>query len=172
MNEPTHDFNALPAPDARVALIAICASPVWASKVTAGRPYPDMEALCAAADAALDALPDSEIALALAGHPRIGERSRHASSAREQAAVLTASAETLAALAEGNAEYERRFGHVYLVAAAGRGPDELLAILRSRLDNPPDVERLVLRGELAAINRLRLRTAFAPDDAAAAKMAR
>jgi hypothetical protein len=36
----------------------------------------------------------------------------------------------------------------------------MLAALRLRLDNPPDVEREVVRGELGAIVRLRLAKAF------------
>nr|MBA3991602.1 2-oxo-4-hydroxy-4-carboxy-5-ureidoimidazoline decarboxylase [Propionibacteriales bacterium] len=53
-------------------------------------------------------------------------------------------------------EYERRFGHVYLVSAAGRTGEELLAVLRGRLDNDRETERQVVRRELARITRLRL----------------
>jgi 2-oxo-4-hydroxy-4-carboxy-5-ureidoimidazoline decarboxylase len=59
-------------------------------------------------------------------------------------------------MTEGNAEYERRFGHVYLVCAAGRGADELLAVLRERLGNTAEEEARRTRAELGAINRLRL----------------
>ena len=60
------------------------------------------------------------------------------------------------ALAEGNREYENRFGHVYLVCASGRSGEELLDVLRSRLGNDPAYERTVVRTELGSINRLRL----------------
>jgi 2-oxo-4-hydroxy-4-carboxy-5-ureidoimidazoline decarboxylase len=63
---------------------------------------------------------------------------------------------TLAALAAGNAEYESRFGHVYLVRAAGRPADELLALLRQRLTNDLATERATVRSELGQIARLRL----------------
>ena len=62
-----------------------------------------------------------------------------------------------AALAEGNAEYERRFGHIYLVCATGKSGDELLAILRGRLANDRDTEWKVVAAELARINQIRLR---------------
>jgi 2-oxo-4-hydroxy-4-carboxy-5-ureidoimidazoline decarboxylase len=146
-------FNALPEDDARRALLACCAAPRWAEEVTAGRPYRSIEALHAAAGAALT---DADVADGLAGHPRIGERTADRSSQREQRGVSGASTEVLAALAEGNREYERRFGHVYLVCATGRGAEELLGVLRERLGNDPDTERAVMRGELVAINRLRL----------------
>ena len=46
-----------------------------------------------------------------------------------------------AALLEGNRAYEERFGHVYLIRAAGRSPSEMLAELRRRLDNDDASER-------------------------------
>ena len=59
-------------------------------------------------------------------------------------------------LAAGNQAYEARFGHIYLVCAAGRSATELLAILQARLANDPETERQVMRGELIKINDLRL----------------
>ncbi len=46
-----------------------------------------------------------------------------------------ADAETARALAESNLEYERRFGHIYLVCASGRTGAQLLSLLRRRLRN-------------------------------------
>jgi len=146
-------FNALPEAAARRALLACCAAPRWAGEVAAGRPYRSAEALHAAADAALT---DTDVADGLAGHARIGERTGDLRSQREQRGVAGAPAEVLDALAEGNRAYERRFGHVYLVCASGRGASELLGLLRGRLGNDPATERGVVRAELAAINRIRL----------------
>ncbi|HYT09038.1 MAG TPA: 2-oxo-4-hydroxy-4-carboxy-5-ureidoimidazoline decarboxylase [Mycobacteriales bacterium] len=153
--------NAAPAGAAERMLLDCCASPAWARTVSAGRPYQDRAAVAAAADAALAGLPWSELERALAAHPRIGERpagdARDAGwSRREQAGVDGARPATLAALAAGNEAYERRFGHVYLVSAAGRSGDDLLALLRSRLDNDVATERAVVREELRKIVRLRL----------------
>lgn len=150
------DFDTLPDDAAARELATVCASPVWVRRLTAARPYGSLEALLDAADAALAALDESEVDRALAGHPRIGERSAHASSRREQAAVAAAGADVLAALAEGNRAYEQRFGHVYLVCADGRPAAELLDVLRARLGNDPATERVVRRTELGRINRLRL----------------
>jgi 2-oxo-4-hydroxy-4-carboxy-5-ureidoimidazoline decarboxylase len=61
-----------------------------------------------------------------------------------------------AGLAAGNQAYEARFGHIYLVCAAGKSAPDLLAILRARLANDPDTERQVVRSELIKINDLRL----------------
>jgi OHCU decarboxylase len=131
----------------------ICASGRWVDAVAGAAPYGSLDALLAAADDALAALDEADVDDALAGHPRIGERSEHASSRREQAGVGD---DVRAALAEGNRDYERRFGHVYLVCASGRSGAELLGLLRQRLGNDPARERAVVREELRKINRLRL----------------
>jgi 2-oxo-4-hydroxy-4-carboxy-5-ureidoimidazoline decarboxylase len=150
------DFDALPPADAERALRACCASTRWAQTVAAGRPYGSSAALLAAADAALAALDECDLDQALAGHPRIGERSRSTTSAREQGGVLTSDDAVLTALAEGNRAYEARFGHVYLVCATGRSGAELLAVLRDRMGNDPATERSRTRDELGKINRIRL----------------
>jgi 2-oxo-4-hydroxy-4-carboxy-5-ureidoimidazoline decarboxylase len=59
-------------------------------------------------------------------------------------------------LAEGNRRYEERFGHVFLIRAAGRSAEEMLAALEQRLGHDDDTERDVVRRELAEIVRLRL----------------
>ncbi|MFD5175162.1 2-oxo-4-hydroxy-4-carboxy-5-ureidoimidazoline decarboxylase [Nocardia sp. NPDC058379] len=148
------EFNALSAAAAEAALLACCSAPGWARAIAAARPYASTDALLTAADAASAALDDAELDAALAGHPRIGERPTSAASAREQAGV--AGADVKAALAAGNRDYEAKFGHLYLVCAAGRDGAELLAVLRARLDNDPSTERQVMRTELGKINRLRL----------------
>lgn len=157
MPDTSPGLNALPAADAERALLACCRSPVWAAAVAAGRPYAGTEALFAAADAALAELDEDEVDAALAGHPRIGERTATASfSHGEQAGLDGTATGVREALAAGNRAYEERFGHVYLVCATGRSGDQLLATLLERLGNDPAQERQVLREELRKINRIRL----------------
>ena len=61
------------------------------------------------------------------------------------------------ALREANAAYEARFGHVFLICATGRGPDDILAELRRRMTNDPATELEVAAAEIGKINALRLR---------------
>lgn len=153
------DFNAASAASLRAQLGACCAAGAWIEAITDGRPYPDAAALDRASDAATAALDEAGLAQALAGHPRIGERPAGDDgerSRREQSGMNEAGQALRAAIAAANAEYERRFGHVYLVCATGRSAEELLAICQSRLANPPEAERGVVLTELAKINRLRL----------------
>lgn len=139
-------------------LHACCASPRWVAAMAARRPYPDLAAVLTAADDELDRLDWAEVELALAAHPRIGERAstegREAAwSRREQSAATTGDP---AALAQGNAEYERAFGRVFLVHADGRTAEDILADLRVRLGNDEATERAVVRRELRGIVRSRL----------------
>jgi 2-oxo-4-hydroxy-4-carboxy-5-ureidoimidazoline decarboxylase len=160
---PLARFNVLPAAEAEHELLACCAAPAWAREVAAGRPYPDPDAVDAAADAALRRLPWADVAQALAAHPRIGERPTgtdrgSAWSRREQAGVDGADPADRAALAQANREYEQRFGHVFLISATGRDDRELLAAARARLSHDESTERRVVHEELRKIALLRLRS--------------
>jgi 2-oxo-4-hydroxy-4-carboxy-5-ureidoimidazoline decarboxylase len=154
-------LNGVSAAEAERALLACCASTAWAGAVVAARPFGDPLEFRGAVEAALAALTWADIGDALSAHPRLGERPAGADrsatwSAGEQAGVAAAGADTKAALAAGNLAYEARFGHVYLACATGRGGADLLALLRSRLDNDPATERAVVRDELTKITWLRL----------------
>jgi 2-oxo-4-hydroxy-4-carboxy-5-ureidoimidazoline decarboxylase len=164
-------LNGLSADDARRELLACCAAPGWAAQVAAGRPYGSVDELVARSDAAVAGMTVDDLRAALDGHPRIGDRPasgpppgpEHQAgppdrgwSRGEQAGLAGSGDEVRQGLADGNAAYERRFGHIYLVCAAGRTGAELLAVLRQRLQNDPETEWGVVRTELGKINALRL----------------
>lgn len=149
-------LNTLPADELVTELMTCLHVRRWAEEIAGRRPFADLDALYAAADEAGDPLSEPEIHSALSAHPRIGERSDSAMSQREQSGVDQSDDGLLAALWEGNEEYEHRFGHVYLVCASGRSGAELLEILRSRLTNDPETEMAIVADELRKIARLRL----------------
>ena len=157
-------FDALPEEDAAEQLASCCGSGEWVRRMLARRPFDTLDALLGAADDVWWSLPATDWLEAFSHHPRIGERDSAAArparaadwSADEQRGVGGASDDARAALAEGNREYERRFGHIYLVCATGKTADEMLAFLRARLSNAPATELRVAAGEQAKITRLRL----------------
>jgi 2-oxo-4-hydroxy-4-carboxy-5-ureidoimidazoline decarboxylase len=156
------DFNDQPPDDAVEALRACNAAPRFAAELVAGRPYRDVDTLVARAEDVARALPWEEVALALAAHPRIGDRVEGASaeaesSRREQSSMGAADEETRTALVAGNRDYERRFDHVFLIRAAGRSAQEMLAELRRRLGNDAATERQETTEQLAQITALRVR---------------
>ncbi|MBX6391719.1 MAG: allantoicase [Frankia sp.] len=156
---------------AKEELLACCGSEDWASAVVARRPFGTLEELLAVAEQEWWRLPESAWLEAFTAHPRIGERPAIASTPttsarttvvgmdaprREQAAMEQASAEVRAAMAEGNAAYEERFGYIFLVRAAGRTAQEMLELLRERLNNDPETELRVAAGQQAEITAMRL----------------
>ncbi|TMC52465.1 MAG: 2-oxo-4-hydroxy-4-carboxy-5-ureidoimidazoline decarboxylase [Chloroflexi bacterium] len=151
-------FNALPRADAEERLLACFANRTWASRVAGGRPYKTYAQLLAAAELAWRDLDDAAWLEAFTAHPRIGEAGGHApaTSEREQSKVMEGDGDTLATLATENREYEARFGHIFLIAAAGRGAGEILAALRERMANDPANELRVAAAEQRKITRLRL----------------
>ena len=156
------EFNDEPADQAVQTLRACNAAPRFAAELVAGRPYRDAETLVARAEEVARALPWEDVAVALAAHPRIGDRvegssTEAQSSRKEQSSMADADDETRRALLEGNRAYEERFDHVFLIRASGRSPDEMLAELRRRLDNDEDTERAEVTEQLAQITALRVR---------------
>jgi OHCU decarboxylase len=152
------EFDSLAPQDAQRRLFGCFASHRWARRVEEGRPYRDLEALLDAAERAWSDLEPSDWAEALAGHPRIGERggASPAASEREQGGLRKAPGHTLVQLAEENRRYETRFGHVFLIAAAGRDANDILAELRARMRNDPVTESRVAAAEHRKIARMRL----------------
>jgi 2-oxo-4-hydroxy-4-carboxy-5-ureidoimidazoline decarboxylase len=126
--------------------------------MAAGWPYADRPALFEAADLAWSKLEPSDWAEALAGHPRLGESGGSSPNASEleQKRVREAGVNVQSELAEANRDYEARHGHVFLIAAAGKSADEILAALRRRMDNDPVTEARIAAGEHRKIARMRL----------------
>lgn len=154
-------LNALTDTEAAAELRSCCSASSWLRGMVDARPFTSRDQLLASSDRLVAALDDDGLAEALQAHARIGERregtSREASLSRsEQAQALSADAELRQRLLEGNQEYERRFGQVFLIRAAGRTAQEMYDAQQARLAHDPSTERQVVLGELAAIVRLRL----------------
>jgi 2-oxo-4-hydroxy-4-carboxy-5-ureidoimidazoline decarboxylase len=150
-------FNAAPQPQAAAEMLACCASRRFAAAMAAGRPYPSQEAALAAVEAVFESLAWPDVLEAMDAHPRIGARVS-GQSAAEQAGVAD---DSRAALLAGNAAYEERFGHVFLICATGLTGAQMLAALRQRLENDESSERVVAAAELRKITVLRVRKALA-----------
>jgi 2-oxo-4-hydroxy-4-carboxy-5-ureidoimidazoline decarboxylase len=150
-------FNSAVPEAAARDVLACCASARFAKAIAGGRPYRDPAALQHAVDAEFTALSWDDIVESMNAHPRIGDRTAAAGwSAAEQSGAAAASDQIRRDLAEGNAAYEERFGHVFLICASGLSGPEMLNQLRARLKNDHEAERAVVRAELQKITKLRL----------------
>ena len=156
-----HQFNAMASHDAAELVRPCLDIPRWVDAVTGGRPYADAEAVLAGAEQAADPFTTAEVDQALAHHPRIGERAAGASaeaalSRGEQSALGDADAVVRAELERANLDYQQRFGHVFLIRAAGRSLPEILAEARRRMTNTPEDARREVAEQLRQIAVLRL----------------
>ncbi|TDE95920.1 2-oxo-4-hydroxy-4-carboxy-5-ureidoimidazoline decarboxylase [Occultella glacieicola] len=156
------EFNTAPR-DEVLGLLRACADVErWAEEVAEARPFAGVANVLGAARTAARPWTDTEIDAALAGHPRIGERAEGtgpgaAMSRREQSGVDTGG-DVQERLRAGNLAYEERFGHVFLIRAAGRSAAEILASLDERLTHTPEQERRTAAEQLREIAVLRLET--------------
>ena len=163
-------FDALPDHEAALLLESCCGSRGWVQAMLAHRPFGTLVRVLNEAEEIWWSLGPDDWREAFDHHPRIGEQTAAAPqgaaakawSADEQRGAATAGEDTRQALAEGNREYERRFGHIYLVCATGKSAEEMLALLHQRLSNDPATELRVAAAEQAKITRLRLEKLFIP----------
>jgi 2-oxo-4-hydroxy-4-carboxy-5-ureidoimidazoline decarboxylase len=163
---PLTEFNQL-TPEASSQLLRPCLDiDRWVSTLINDRPYASVDDLVETARRAADPFSEAEIEAALAHHPRIGQRAtgdsaEAALSRSEQSGVVT-DEDVQRRLQEGNQAYEQRFGRVFLIQAAGRTAEEILASLQSRLRNDEETERSIVADQLREIAILRLAGVVSP----------
>ncbi|MGW1228772.1 2-oxo-4-hydroxy-4-carboxy-5-ureidoimidazoline decarboxylase [Streptomyces sp. NPDC001515] len=140
-------FNAAPAAEAEAALLECYGSRHWARRLADHRPYPDLDALLAAADEAGYDLSPGDRAEALAAEVSPGLRPDAPPSAH-------------LALSAAHAAYESRFGHVFVICLdaflPAEHPDQVLAGIRARLAHDPEHERVVTADEMRRLARGRI----------------
>jgi len=141
-------WNRLPPDEALRTILPCCGSKAWAQEMVSRRPLENEAELLATSDQTWRNLTRSDWMEAFQSHPRIGESqpSHSAStqsvewSAQEQSNVATAEAAVKTTLADANREYERRFNRTFIVCATGKSAQEILEILRRRLQNDAETE--------------------------------
>jgi OHCU decarboxylase len=158
-------WNHLPAQQAADTILPCCGSSVWARELVARRPLINEAALLSASDEIWNKLQPDDWMEAFSKHPRIGERkappaasSQSASwSAQEQQNVANAAESVQQELAIANREYEQRFGRVFIVCATCKSAEEMLDILRRRLQNDDVTELRAAAEEQRKITNIRLK---------------
>ena len=141
---------------AEAELRSCCDSSEWVRQMLASRPFDGGSELLAGAETIWWELDPQDWREAFAAHPRIGENPKSEWARQEQASAASASSDTMRALAQINREYEKRFGHIFIVFATGKSADEMLAIARQRLQNPPEQELRITAEQQLKITKLRL----------------
>ncbi|MDQ0767509.1 2-oxo-4-hydroxy-4-carboxy-5-ureidoimidazoline decarboxylase [Pseudarthrobacter defluvii] len=155
------EFNSADSAAAQATLRPCIDISRWVEAVAGARPFAGRNELLEFAAQAATPFTPAEVESAMAHHPRIGERPTAASteasmSRSEQAGVDPEDTAVTDALARGNREYEEKFGRVFLIRAAGRSAQDILAALNQRLTNSPEEEDSIVAQQLREIAVLRL----------------
>ncbi len=147
MNATLAAWNDADEAAAREAMLACCGAKRWAAEMAALRPMASVTELSETADRVWSTMEERDWLEAFACHPKIGERKAAqesgqsaAWSKQEQSRASGADENVLVELAEGNEEYEERFGFTYIVCATGKSAEEMLAILNRRLSATREAE--------------------------------
>jgi 2-oxo-4-hydroxy-4-carboxy-5-ureidoimidazoline decarboxylase len=157
-------LNSLDDYHFREVLLKCSGSPVWCEQMAQLRPFLDADDLIGKSSRAWEKLSTQDWLDAFRSHPQIGDveslRDRFSSTAAwasgEQSGIYSTSQEILKSLAEGNATYEKRFGHIFIVSASGKSAEEMLSILNGRLCNSSEVELSISSAEHKKITQLRI----------------
>jgi len=158
-------LNSLTDDEATKELLQCCGSKRWASVTATGRPYDTLEILLAASNDIWWSLDRSDWLEAFCSHPKIGEKKAADKvsaqsqqwSGQEQSGVAHATQNTVDSLAALNEDYEQKFGFIFIVCATGKTSDEMLSVLRERLQHDREAELPIAAAEQGKITELRLK---------------
>lgn len=160
------EFNSLSKKEAFENLFRCCGSTHWANEVMENFPFTSIEELKSVSDQIWMQCDKKDWLEAFSHHPKIGERpgEKHQSTSswagKEQSGMQSADEQTKSELARLNAEYEDTFGYIYIVCATGKSADELLSILKVRLNNDASIELQIAATEQNKITHLRIDKLF------------
>ena len=156
-----NELNQLSESDAVAEFYGCCHCKRWAESMAKARPFVSAASIYEKAERLWRDVEEAQILEAFSGHARIGDiellRSRYAGRAtHEQGQVINASEAVLQELYNLNVEYEKRYGFIFIVCASGKSAEEMLLLLKARIDNGRATELRNGAREQAAITRLRL----------------
>lgn len=169
MNKVLEEWNVASRDEALAAMMACCGANRWAQAMLDLRPFEGVEELSAAAGRLWSTMEEADWMEAFSCHPRIGssipaagQAPAHGSarsqawSRQEQASAGAAAKEVLAELAAANACYEDRFGFTCIVCATGKSGEQMLSILRRRLESERGAELREAAEQQRQIMQIRL----------------
>lgn len=158
------ELNSLEASKARQLFYDTCACEEFAEKMEKLRPFKDLKQMKERAENLFNSLSKEQWKEAFEGHPKIGDvqslkkkfQSTQKLAEGEQSSVNEASEEVITDLALYNEKYLTKFGYIFIVCATGKSANEMLTILRKRIENNPEEEIYLAAQEQLEITLLRL----------------
>ena len=162
-------FNNLILQQVQDELFKCCGCTQWVEELLNKIPFQSIEELKSESDKIWFSLNSKDWLEAFTHHPKIGDvkslQEKFASTKQwasgEQAGVNIATQTILQELKNSNDEYERKFGYIFIVCASGKSAEEMLNILKWRINNSPEEEIKIAAAEQNKITHLRIDKLFA-----------
>lgn len=163
------DLNSQTVEQANHTFMQCCTSSTWVKAMVVARPFADNRAIVKQADLAWQELKEADYLEAFEGHPKIGDvsslRAKYANTkelaGNEQGLVKEANDDVLEVLSQGNADYEEKFGFIFIVCATGKSAKEMSDLLQARFPNNKATELVNAAEEQRKIFQLRIDKALA-----------
>ena len=157
-------LNTLPKSEALEQFAICCGASKWVEEITAFRPFQHKTELFDLTEKIWFSLNSEDWLEAFSHHPKIGDidllrkkfQKIKSWTEKEQSGIQEAGENILKDLAESNRLYEEKFGYIFIVCATGKSAEEMLALLKVRLENDPEGELLIAAKEQNKITQLRL----------------
>lgn len=164
-----HQFNKLSASVQKQELFKCCGCTSWSEELVNNLPFQSVEELKKKSDQTWFSLTEKDWLDAFTHHPKIGDiqslEKKFVSTKQwasgEQAGVNIAKQNILEELKKGNEDYEKKFGFIFIVCATGKSAEEMLDLLKQRLNNTPEEEIKIASGEQNKITHIRIDKLFA-----------
>lgn len=159
-----HTINQASPADAAHLFLQCCTGARWIELMANSRPYASAQALREQADSYWQEMGEEDFLQAFDGHPKIGDvsslKAKYANTkelaAGEQSGVNVASDDVIQQLADGNQQYQEKFGFIFIVCATGKSAQQMLALLQARLPNDRGTELKNAAEEQRKIFHIRL----------------
>jgi 2-oxo-4-hydroxy-4-carboxy-5-ureidoimidazoline decarboxylase len=156
-------FHHLDPSQKKALLHQCCGSTSWVQKMLDVAPVESLRDFLIYAEEKWYECNENDWKEAFLHHPQIGDidalRQKFSSdqfAGNEQSSINLASEKSLQLLAEGNKQYVKKFGYIFIVCATGKSVEEMLSLLNKRLQNAPEDEIKIAMEEQNKITKLRL----------------
>ncbi len=157
-------LNALTPSEANEQFKLCCGASNWVEKMNQNRPFQDKNEVYQQAESIWFSLSSEDWLEAFTHHPKIGDidslrkkfHNTKSISKNEQSGVNDAEKSTLNDLAKSNQLYEDKFGFIFIVCATGKSADQMLALIKMRLNKNAETEMQNAAKEQNKITQLRL----------------
>lgn len=141
-----------------------CCAPKWIESMTDARPFAQPIDVFTTSDACFRQLTEADYLSAFEGHPQIGNlqtlQDKYAntseSASHEQSGMSEADKSVLEEMHALNIQYLAKFGFIFIVCASGKSAQQMLDLIKSRINNEQHIELSIAGNEQAKITHIRL----------------